>query len=526
VGTDPAVVATPYGELRGVVRPSGKRVFLKIPFAAPPVRFAPPPPPAAWSGTRDATLDPPGCLQLCEEPPYVCPAVISEDCLFLNIWTPPKPKGAPVIVFFHGGRYTDGGAGGLRSGLLYHGAAFNEEGAILVVAQYRLGAAGWLATSGGDEGGSIQGNAGLLDQEAALKWVQTCISAFGGDPDRVLLAGQSAGAESVALHLVRPNGGAGTTFHSAALDSAPLSLALRNPLSQRRLARILAFTAGCDYMPPRAWGDVESCLRNLPAKELLAAQRATEAVEEVDLPHIIRSVGWPWGPTLGTELLPESPYTAFSRGAVGDVPLLLGRTWNESVLFVYAVATKPLPEWEWYAAVSTVYGLRNVFAIADRYPLADKGDTRPVLSAVVTDSLFACPQRNASRGLLLAGRKSPVFAFRYDHVMSFAKEAWGPNYSQCANAACHGAELIQLFHPNEPQATYTEDEDTLSERMARMWVALAANGSPGEELPPFSAEDESILALEVGAGGVRVLHNSTRDVCSFWDALTWRESPR
>ncbi len=202
-GTNP-VVETPAGKLRGIVA-GDLQVFKGIPFALPPVganRWKPPVPMPSWSGVRDATEFGAACVQpkpragsiYADEPP-----VMSEDCLFLNIWTPKNARKAPVFVWIHGGALTSG-ASNLS---MYEGSKLAGRGVVFVSINYRLGILGYLAhpelSVESSEG--ISGNYGLKDQIEALRWIQRNIAAFGGDPSKVTIAGESAGALSV-MHLM------------------------------------------------------------------------------------------------------------------------------------------------------------------------------------------------------------------------------------------------------------------------------------------------------------------------------------
>ena len=225
VADKPTVVQTNSGPVRGVLEDRA-RVFRGIPYAADAKtrRWQNPVPPKPWTATRDAFEDGPGCPQVCVLPSIACPPVQSEDCLYLNVFTPLLTSEAltPVMVFIHGGDYVQGYGGGP----LYDGTPMaNSSGLILVALNYRLGALGF-AYAGDLAGGQLAGNYGFLDQRLALKWVQDNIKNFGGDPGRVTIFGQSAGAMSVALHLV--SSGSRGLFSAAIIESEPLGLPLRS----------------------------------------------------------------------------------------------------------------------------------------------------------------------------------------------------------------------------------------------------------------------------------------------------------
>src|SRR5580658_6509848 len=196
-------VVTESGTVSGI-RSNGLSVYKGIPFAAPPLgdlRWRPPVHAASWTGTRKAEAFAPACMQVGISMPGETPPAVSEDCLYLNIWTPAKAKTAhehlPVIVWIYGGGYINGSA----SMPLYWGDQIARKGVIVVTIAYRLGPLGFLAhpelTRTSPHHSS--GNYGLMDQVAALQWIQKNIAAFGGDPKNVTIAGQSAGAMAVSM---------------------------------------------------------------------------------------------------------------------------------------------------------------------------------------------------------------------------------------------------------------------------------------------------------------------------------------
>ncbi|MBW8303215.1 MAG: carboxylesterase family protein, partial [Brevundimonas sp.] len=199
---DAPMVDAPAGSLRGVAE-AGVHVFRGVPFARPPVgdlRWRPPASLPRWNGVREATEFGAACPQPAS--PFAHHAAVSEDCLFLNIWAPDQARRAPVLVWIHGGSLISGAA----SEAIYDGAAFAGQGVVLVSINYRLGALGWLAHPGlsAESPDNISGNYGLMDQIEALRWVRRNIGAFGGDPDNVTIAGESAGALSVLYLMAAP----------------------------------------------------------------------------------------------------------------------------------------------------------------------------------------------------------------------------------------------------------------------------------------------------------------------------------
>src|SRR5215831_2140967 len=217
------VVRVDGGLVRGTAD-AGVSSFLGLPYAAPPtgnLRWRPPQPAAAWTGTKNATAFGPSCPQPTDHNPFLPLGPISEDCLYLNVYTPSLQNhggdGRPVLVWIHGGGLVQDGA---RN---YDGTKLAADGTVVVTINYRLGALGFLAHPAlASRPGGPAGNYGLMDQQAALRWVQDNISRFGGDPHKVAIAGQSAGGLSVLAQLVSP--GAGGLFQRAIVQSGTFAL--------------------------------------------------------------------------------------------------------------------------------------------------------------------------------------------------------------------------------------------------------------------------------------------------------------
>jgi para-nitrobenzyl esterase len=295
-------VLTESGTISGT-RVNGLNVYKGIPFAAPPVgdlRWRPPVPVAHWTGTRKANAFAPACMQVGVSMPGETPPVVSEDCLYLNIWTPSRTgqQRLPVIVWIYGGGYINGSA----SMPLYWGDRLAQRGVIVVTIAYRLGPLGFLALPEltRESPHHSSGNYGLLDQIAALEWIQKNIAAFGGDPKCVTIAGQSSGSISVSILMASPL--AKGLFQRAIGESGglfePVALAPKFLLTNaERDGDKYAVSLGAPSLKE---------LRHLPAAQLTG--NAGGIVHPVIEPHV----------------LPLSPYEAFTLGQQNDVPLLLG----------------------------------------------------------------------------------------------------------------------------------------------------------------------------------------------------------
>jgi carboxylesterase type B len=433
---DPTLVSIPgMGDVRGVVNGIA-REFRGIPYAAPAVRFASPAAPVPWSGVRDATVDGPGCPQNCTEPAGVCPPSTSEDCLLLNIFTPlgaSSTSSLPVLVFLHGGAFRDGFGGGE----LYNGsflAAGTRDPAIVVPVTYRLGAFGFLYGTGSEvpSGDDPTGNFGIQDQRAALAWVRAHIAPFGGDPSRVTLWGQSAGAMSVATHLISP--GSQGLFAGAVLDSEPFSLPFRSPPSAAALAAALVQAASCDaaslQQQQRPATTPAACLRALSTEAFLAAQTAAARNLTADLPFSLLQAFVPFTPTTGTPDVPNAPLASFQglpgAAPVADVPIAITTVASEGTIFIREGFGKPLPELEYAALLEVAFGPAAGVRVGLQYP-APPGvsDLRPLTENVTTAALFRCASRNATRTLAAAaGRAAPVYLGEWDRLISWAPALW------------------------------------------------------------------------------------------------------
>ena len=262
---------TTTGSLSGVIV-DGVATYRGVPYARPPLgdlRWRPPVPVTPWSGVRAADKDGPGCPQECLLPALTCPPVTSEDCLYLNVFAPANATvtssgSAAVLLFIHGGNFIQGYGGGP----LYDGSMLvQSHGVVVVSINYRLGALGWLFTGAPpseEPTDDLVGNYGLLDQQLAMRWVQANAAAFGGDPSRITLFGQSAGAQSISCHLTMPSSKG--LFAGAILESAPLGLTWRTAEQSPKFTGLVAKLGGCIGTTP---GEYVPCLRAMPVETLL-----------------------------------------------------------------------------------------------------------------------------------------------------------------------------------------------------------------------------------------------------------------
>lgn len=488
---DPSLVRVDGGLLRG--EPGGDVVrFRGVPYARPPVgelRWRAPRPALPWSGVRDATAAGQRCAQ---------PSGGGEDCLYADVTVPLRPGRAgplPVMVWLHGGGLTSG------SGSDYDAARLAADGDVIVVSvNYRLGALGFLSHPALDDRDGVSGNHGLMDQTRALAWVRTNAAAFGGDPGRVTLAGQSAGARSVCGHLASP--ASRGLFQQAVVQSG----ACANPVLTKAAADARGARAARDVGCAGA-ADVAACLRRAPVAALL------DALRDVEKPVTGTITDDAWGPVAGTPFLPRQPGTALRDGAAAGIPLLIGSTRDEMRSFVpaaYDLGGDPLTARRYAEVLRETFG-GDAPAVLRRYPV--DGDPSPVLalSRVLTDwggRIGACPMLATAAS---AARHAPVYA--YELAQDSGTVVGGVPFG-----AHHGADLPYLFDlpwakPGPPDLTAA---------MTGYWSAFAHRGDPNRAgLPrwrPVKAEGAAgrphVLALADGA--LAPVPFAADHRCGFW----------
>ncbi|UVS79170.1 carboxylesterase/lipase family protein [Actinokineospora sp. UTMC 2448] len=481
------VVVTDAGVLRGATSGTTDR-FLGIPYAAAPVgelRWRPPGPVARWQGVREATRLSPRC-------PQNTTAATSEDCLFLNVHT---PKGAargrdrlPVMVYIHGGALTSGMGGN------YDPTALVENGTVVVTINYRLGALGFLAHPALAAADGSAGNYGLMDQQAALRWVQRNIGSFGGSPDRVTIFGESAGGLSVLAHLASP--GSAGLFSAAVNQSGAYNLRLQSLADAKADGGALSAAAGCP-------DQTAECLRSLPASALLAKQQPIGFLQ-----------------TDGA-VLPTSLDKAFRSGEFNRVPVVNGSTSDESTFFVatnYDMVGRRVTAENLVAEISAMTGVPAETAkrAAQLYPLADYPNPAAALAAAATDATFACPALELDGWL---SRWVPTYA--YEFADREAPQLYLPPVS-FPYGASHASELQYLFGIGNAAfpARLTAEQERLAATMRGHWTAFATTGRPASAAvwPAYTAARPHMLSYAPPTPG-RVADFPAAHRCGFWSAV-------
>jgi para-nitrobenzyl esterase len=492
------VVETEGGSVSGAMV-DGAFVFRGLPYAAPPtgsLRWQAPQPAPAWEGVRDATEFAPSCPQ---QAGLFAPAgSLDEDCLYLNVYTPAlgnaDPSGHPVLVWIHGGGLATDAA---RN---YDPTMLAAEGTVVVTINYRLGALGFLSHPAlSSQPGGPSGNYGLMDQQAALGWVQRNIAAFGGDPHNVTIAGESAGGLSVLAHLVASDSQG--LFQKAIVQSGAFALTQLSLADAEAFGQSVAASAGCA-------DQTAECLRALPVDALVNNFPTAAIPGVVDGDVLTGPIG-----------------TALAAGRFAQVPILNGVNHDEEEIFVSGLGVAvsggtfvPLdpPEvsdenYEHEIASTLGVSQARATAIAAEYPTDRYPSPAVALSALLGDANFACTalQVNEWTSALV-----PTFAYE------FADDAAPPRLAPIP-VATHGSELPYLFDlPNAPlQDPLNADQQALAASMRAAWANFAASGDPSTADAPWPAFGDA------GQGMLLVTPQpqldadfSSRHHCPFWAA--------
>jgi para-nitrobenzyl esterase len=446
----------------------GVHVFRGIPYAAAPFganRMRPPQPVEPWSGVRPATEFGSTVPKGDYPPQYraLFPEVEIEgdECLNLNVWTPQLgAAGLPVLVWIHGGSFMNGS--GSVGG--YDGSGFARSGVVCVTINYRLGAEGFL--SFGDDAANL----GLLDQIAALRWVRDNIAAFGGDPARVTVAGESAGAMSVTTLLAMPL--ADGLFAQAIAQSG----AAAHTLSAQQALMVAGYLAEALDVPA-----TREAIAGVPLDILV--KTASDLVTEVQTAPSPERWGslalslLPFAPTVDAATLPEEPLAAIRSGQ-GAVPLLIGSNRDEARLFLVAPGMIDMVDEAMAGAAAAGYGLsaEGLAAYRDARPDASPGD---LFAAVITDWFYRIP---AIRVAEAHAEHAPTWMYRFDHPGPEDNHGFG---------ACHAVEIPFVFNTIDREELRPLMGDTpsraVAETMHGVWTSFITDGNPGWS--PYTSQD-------------------------------------
>jgi para-nitrobenzyl esterase len=488
---DAPIVTTTAGRVRGALTDDGIARFRSVPYAAPPegpLRFAPPAPAVAWEGVREAGGEPgPNAPQRPRAAGFgidLTPVIGTgwrpgAEYLTADVWTPdPGTGGLPVMVFVHGGAFVAGEA----SAPAYDGAALARAGVVFVAVNYRLGVEGFLPLPGGAT------NVGLRDQIAALQWVRANAAAFGGDPDRVTVFGESAGAISVGALLGSP--AAAGLFRRAILQSGGAEMVRGSvdrfvPLRDR-IAAELGVPATAEAFRALSVGDV------LVAQGSVDQPGARPDLREPDGIDPGYGIGV-FAPVRDDDVLPAPPLDALRAGASADVDVLAGSNTDEiNLYFVPTGMREALTAEQVRLMVGAVHPDPDGLIRA-----AGDGTPGEQLTRLLTEQVFAGPTRRTleahSRGRaggtgLGTGR---TFGYRF---------AWHSDACDGELGACHACELPFVFgtlagSTGPDKIPGEKPPAELSDRMLRAWVSFASTGDPG--WPQRDPSDPQVMRFDV-----------------------------
>lgn len=467
-------VAVTGGRVSGFNLPSGVKAYLGVPFAAAPVgalRWKPPQPVVPWSGLKPATDFSPACMQKTRSPQEA----VSEDCLYLNVWTPPGAKpGAklPVVMWIYGGGFYAGSAANPN----YDGEALAKKGVVLVSPNYRVGAFGYMAHPALDaeDPHHASGGYGFLDQVAALTWIQANIAKFGGDPGNVTVMGNSAGSVSASALQASPLGkGLFVKTIGVSASAVTWEAGVMVPHSQ-------ALAAGVKAQQSLGAPDL-AALRALPADRLVGVNVGPPSLD-----------GW---------FMPRSPIEIYAQGRANDAATFVGFTRDEGYGPLIAAETREAYE----AAAKQLYGADAAKLLA-LYP-STGADWKHQAQLASRDITLGAAMRRWAMGQAEHGKR-PAYAYLFSRVP--------PGLP----GAVHGSDAVYWLGNLDAQKRDWQPRDReLSALMTDMVVAFAKTGDPsvpGATVPRYDPKDERLI--EVG-DGVRVIPWPAREHVAVLHAL-------
>lgn len=421
------------------------------------------------------------------------------------------------MLWFYGGDWKEGG----ESFQIYNGAYFAEQlNMVSVITNYRLGALGFLYPgTWGDP------NVGLADQRFALQWVQANAHFFNADPNKVMIAGQSAGGESVTIHMSNPNNPVASMFSSAISESGPFSMNYKWLAEAKTLGESFAVSLGCDYED----GD---CFQSL---------NVTKIIDDnvINVPLSWSDAIQMWAPVVTEdETEPGSvamqPVNAFARGdIVKNVTFVSGANLQDGMLFGYAIAggaNKKLPMYEYVALIGGIFNqqlIGNISLIDEillRYPPLPLVDNKDTFSNLLTDYVFLCPARYSIRMGLNQGLSTYLYQFRRKAPFCI----WPKSQMYCCNASCHGTEIVYVYHDSGGMFpwTFPTADNQLANLMASYWASIAHYGDPNKmgatlNWPAWDPVYMQSASFDVPAAKIVQDVNGFGgpNTCDFWDKI-------
>lgn len=419
----------------------------------------------------------------CPQPGYVAgapgapaqPLTYAEDCLHLNIWAPQNAKDLPVLIYIHGGGFVYG-CGSLEQ---YNGKYFAEsENTIIVTINYRLGAFGFLAGRG------LKGNFGIKDQQLAFMWIQKNIGQFGGDPSKVTIDGQSAGAISVATHLSLASSKQLQPFRAAIIQSNPVLMQFRKLAEQDAQFDSVSSGAGCGFASDRL-----ACLKQVSAPTLLASQDwgTIPLLLNYTWQSVIHKI--PWIPTIDGDFLTQNPSTAFQTGNFYHVPVMIGTVANETsgflpLVFGQGPSSPYLLATLYGSGLDTLFGSALAKKVRAVYPNT-MPNSEDAMSRLLTDFAFTCSVLQSASWM---SRYSNVYVYQMTHAPSCDPDNF--LWKACKGRVCHSAELDFVFHSissdRRGNCAWTPAETNLSWQMLYYWTNFTGNPTKFNALPRYN----------------------------------------
>ncbi|XP_045601203.2 carboxylic ester hydrolase [Procambarus clarkii] len=528
---DVPVVNTEQGRISGQKEHSLKGAtfysYKSIPFAQPPVgalRLKPPVEAPSWDGVRDGSVDPPSCIQV---PIFSLfggknDLIGSEDCLYLNVFTPSEPgssrRDLPVMVFIHGGAFYCGSAGE------YPPYVFLNHDVVLVVLQYRLGMLGFLST----EDDVIPGNFGLLDQSLALRWVQSNIHHFGGDPQKVTIFGESAGAASVNYHMLSPKSQG--LFSQAIMQSGSALSPWSYGWSYRKVAHHAGRALGC--ADTKHSQDLLTCLQEADAHKLTSI--LIDHFDYLSGPVIL-------APRVDGDFLPAQPALLLKEGKQSRVPVITGVTSHEGALYGAQI----------YGNKSLRSELKDNFATAGLSFLEISPDDETPLDLATRifhhylggvnleeENADQVVQMLSDRGFVVGHewvtRLHSKVAATYTYELTYSGQLsltnLFPGFTLDKKWVSHADDLIYMFHGG-PLFTIlpisTPEDQRVRNIFTQLWVNFAATGSPtpdaslGFTWSPATCSTPNHLNINLTPS---MVENSRKEMMEFWATLPTKEN--
>jgi para-nitrobenzyl esterase len=486
------------GQLQGAIA-DGVASFKGIPFALPPIgdlRWKTPEPSKAWTGIRKADAYASGCMQDSSMVKMVgASAGVSEDCLYLNVWTAAKNGGEkrPVMVWIHGGAFV----GGMTGTPMFDGTKFAQKGVVLVSIAYRLGVFGFMAHPElSRESGKGSGAYGIQDMIAGLQWVKNNIAQFGGDPSCVTIFGESAGGIAVGMLSAAP--AANGLFQRAISESggsfAPPRIA--DEAGQNVPSLKLAESNGKSFLKKIGSTDIKSA-RALPAEQIQKAAGGGMG-------------GGSFWPVADGAAIPGDPYELYEKGRFNDTPILVGTNSNEGGLFSRGPVTAAAFEKQ----IRSGYG-EKADVILSAYPHSTDAETSRASADVFREFAFAWPTWAWARMQSQKG-KGKAFVYYYDHRT--------PDSPDGAN---HAAEVTYVFGNFGGIGGAPNPNDlALSDLIRSYWINFARTGDPNgsglPQWPAFAVKDQKVMFFDTGASAQPI--PNLEKLKAFDSYYSWRRA--